>query len=132
MTRVRTKFLVALFLSIQLVAATQTATMARAEMIGTQAAIERHAAKTDRAFLLGELQRDEVRQEIIARGIDPAEAEARLAALSDAEVARLAAEMEEGVAGAGIVGTLATVFLILLLTDILCLTNLFSFTRCAR
>lgn len=132
MKSTRTRFGLALFLSAAMVLTTQFATTARAEMIGTQTAIERQEARADRAHLMAELRRDEVREQIVAQGIDPAEAEARLAALSDAEVARLAADMEADVAGAGIVGTLATVFLILLVTDLLCLTNLFSFTRCAR
>ncbi len=126
------KVTTALFLSVQLVATTQTATMARAEMIGTSTAIERQAAIANRAFLMGEIQKDEIRREIIALGVDPAEAEARLAALSDAEIARMAAEMDDDMAGAGVVGTLGMIFIILLVTDLLCLTHLFNFTRCVR
>ncbi len=126
------KVTTALFLSVQLVATTQTATMARAEMIGTSTAIERQAAIANRTFLMGEIQKDEIRREIIALGVDPAEAEARLAALSDAEIARMAAEMDDDMAGAGVVGTLGMIFIILLVTDLLCLTHLFNFTRCVR
>jgi hypothetical protein len=65
-------------------------------------------------------------------GIDPAEASARLSALSDEEVASLQTQMEQDNAGADIIGTIFTVFVILLVTDILCFTNVFSFTRCSR
>lgn len=122
-------------LTVQLVIATQWSTMARAEMISTETAIERYAGQADRAFLLGEIQRQEIRGEIIALGVDPAEAEARLEALSDAEIASILAQMDENSAGAGaggIVGALLTVFIILLVTDLLCLTKVFNFTRCAR
>ena len=120
-------------LAVQLVLATQLATEARAEMIGTDAAISRYAAQADRDFLLGEVRRQEIRNEIIGLGVDPAEAEARLAALSDAEIASIVAQMDEDSAGAsGIVGALLTVFIILLVTDLLCLTRVFNFTRCAR
>lgn len=120
-------------LAAQLVLATQLATEARAEMISTDAAISKYTAKADRDFLLSEVKRQEIRDEIIALGVDPAEAEARLAALSDAEIASIVSQMDEDSAGAsGIVGALLTVFIILLVTDLLCLTRVFNFTRCAR
>ncbi|WP_322891238.1 MULTISPECIES: PA2779 family protein [unclassified Yoonia] len=122
----------AILLSAQLLLATQTATLAQAQMLGTEDAIARYAAMADRDLLLGELQRAEVRDQIIDLGIDPAEAEARLAALSDAEIATILTQMENDSAGADIVGTLFTVFIILLVTDFLCFTRVFSFTRCVR
>ncbi|WP_439155706.1 PA2779 family protein [Yoonia sp.] len=127
-----TKTGVAVVLSAQLVLATQAVTMAQAEMIGTDAAITKYTVHADRSFLLDAMQRDDVQAAMIEQGVDPAEAEQRLAALSDAEVATIVQQMEDGSAGADIVGTLFTVFVILLLTDILCFTRIFSFTRCAR
>jgi hypothetical protein len=38
--------------------------------------------------------------------------------------------MENDNAGADVVGTLFTVFVILLITDFLCLTRIYNFTRC--
>lgn len=116
----------------QMLIATQFATMAQAEMISTDLAIERHAAQANRAVLLEEVRRSDVRQEMIELGVDPAEAEARLAALTDAEVSRMLAQMDEDSAGAGAIGTIGMIFLILLVTDLLCLTRLFNFTRCVR
>ena len=119
-------------LMVQMVAATNLATAAQAEMISTDSAIAALAAETDRQTLLNEISREDVRAEMIALGVDPAEAESRLMAMTDEEVAAALAQIDDGTAGADIVGALVTVFLILLLTDLLCLTNLFSFTRCAR
>lgn len=127
-----TKRGVAIALSAQLILATQAVTLAQAEMLGTEAAINKYAQHSDRAFLMDALQRDDIKAEIVAMGVDPAEAEARLAALSDAEVASIMVQMEKDNAGADIVGTLFTVFIVLLVTDILCLTRFFNFTRCAR
>lgn len=130
------KFALTLALAVQLVVATQFATMARAEMVTTDTAVARYAAQADRAFLLEEIQRDEVRAEIVAAGVDPAEAESRLMAMSDAEVAHLVSQIEDGSAGGdaigSIVGALVTVFIILLVTDLLCLTSVFSWVRCQR
>ncbi len=119
-------------LCLTVVLSTQTATMAQAQMISTDSAIQRSTATMDRAYLMGELQKDEIRDEMIRLGVSPDEAESRLAALSDAEVARLIRQAETDKAGADIVGTLGLIFLILLVTDLLCLTRLFQFTRCVR
>ena len=127
-----TKKSVAIVLSAQLVLATQAVTMAEAEMLGTEAAINKYTALSNRAVLMDELQRDGVRAQIVSMGVDPAEAEARLSALSDAEVASILTQMENDSAGADIIGTLFTIFIILLVTDILCLTRIFNFTRCVR
>ncbi len=127
-----TKTGIAIALSAQLMLSTTAVTMAQAEMLGTDAAISKYAQHSDRSFLMDELQREEVRAQIVALGVDPAEAEARLAALSDAEVASIVTQMENDSAGADIIGTLFTIFIILLVTDILCLTRIFNFTRCVR
>jgi len=127
------KSFAAICLSAQIVAATQMATVAQAEMISTDAAIQKYSSQYDRAFLLSEIERKEIRDEIIRLGVDPNEAEARLQALSDAEVASILTQMEkENAGGDGVIGVLFTVFIILLVTDILCLTRIFNFTRCVR
>lgn len=123
---------IAVVLSAQLVLATQAVTMAQAEMLGTEAAIGKYTALSNRSVLMDELQRADVQAQIIEMGVDPAEAEARLAALSDAEVATMLTQMENDSAGADIIGTLFTIFVILLVTDLLCFTRVFNFTRCVR
>ena len=127
-----TKTALAFGLALQVVIATQTATMAQAQMISTDTAIERSIAEMDRAYLMDELQRSEVRDELVRLGVSPKEAENRLAALSDAEISRMLSEVQNGEAGAGIAETIGTIFIILLITDLLCLTRLFNFTRCVR
>lgn len=119
-------------LTAQLALSVQFRTMAQAEMIGTDAALSKYAAQADRQQLLSELQKQEVRDQIIAMGVDPAEAEKRLSALTDAEVASILGQIDEDSAGGNaIIGALVTIFVILLVTDLLCLTKVFSFTRCA-
>lgn len=123
-----------IFLACQITLAMQMSTVAQAEMLTTQTAIEKYSAYADRDFLLAEVRSQEVRDGIIALGIDPAEAEARLEALSDREIASIIARVESEPAGAGagggIIGAFVTVFIILLVTDLLCFTKVFSFTRC--
>jgi len=79
------------------------------------------------------LERAEVREALAARGVDPAQVEARVAALSDEEARLLAESLDRLPAGASdVLGVLFAVFLILLITDILGLTKVFPFTKAIR
>ena len=79
------------------------------------------------------LARSEVRDALAARGVDAAQVEARVAALTDEEARLLADQLDRLPAGASdILGILFAVFIILLITDILGLTKVFPFTRPVR
>ncbi|MBD3677483.1 MAG: PA2779 family protein [Rhodobacteraceae bacterium] len=129
-----TKKALAFVLAIQMVLLPTASTMAQAEMLSTDAAINKYSAYADRELLMSELQKDEIRDQIIALGVDPAEAEKRLSALSDDEIATILMQMDEGSAGADhgghILDVMLVVFVILLITDLLCLTKIFPFVRC--
>lgn len=128
----------------RLVAATVAASLALAGVVPQAQALTISAeqvAETEgvvsgavqRERLLAALQRDDVARALQERGVDPDEARARVAALSDAEAARLGAEIDRAPAGANdIVGTLVFVFVLLLVTDILGFTKVFPFTRPIR
>ena len=110
---------------------------AQAAMISTADIVAGDSSlASDRDRLNALIQREDVREEFRRQGVDPDEAAARVAALSDAEVAEVTARIDELPAGqsaiAVIVGAAVLVFLVLLLTDLLCLTSIFNFTRCAR
>jgi len=99
---------------------------AQAGMVATESALERERIATL-------LERADVRAQLAAYGVAPGEVKARVAALSDAEAAELAARMDELPAGGvGIIGAVLIVFLILLLTDILGYTKVFPFTRSVK
>lgn len=90
-------------------------------------------AEQDRARILSTLSRDDVQAALVARGIDPAQAKDRVAALTDEEASQMASQLDTAVAGGdGIVGAIVLVFLVLLLTDILGFTKIFPFTRSIR
>src|SRR3546814_14836370 len=81
------------------------------------------------------MQREDIRQEFRRQGVDPNEAAARVAALSDAEVAEITARIDELPAGQSaigvIVGAVVLILIVLLIPDLLCLTRVFNFTRFA-
>ncbi|TDO16664.1 hypothetical protein DFO68_101193 [Halomonas ventosae] len=100
-----------------------------AGLITTQEALKAERSVEDRARIHEILARDDVQQQLVAQGVDPAEVKARVAALSDAEAARMADQLDQLPAGASVVGALFAVFVILLITDILGLTDVYPFTR---
>lgn len=69
--------------------------------------------------------REEVSKQLATLGVDPADAMQRVDSLTDAEVAQLHSDMEELPAGAGALGTIAIVLLILILLDVAGVTDIF-------
>src|SRR5690606_8554656 len=83
-------------MSVLVVAAMLGATLpspASSRVIGTEESL--NSAGADRAALNAWLARDEVRGKLVSLGVDPAEVEARVAALGDEEVVALAGNLEE-------------------------------------
>ncbi len=79
------------------------------------------------------LARADVREALAMRGVEAAQVEARVAALTDDEAALLSDQLDRLPAGASdVLGILFAVFIILLITDLLGLTKVFPFTRPAK
>jgi hypothetical protein len=102
------------------------------------------AAMLSTDTVLGAAQRDQVnrlleRADVQARladfGVKASAVKARVAALSDDEVAQLAQRIDSlptGADGGSLIGALLIVFIVLLITDILGVTKVFPFTRPIR
>jgi len=83
------------------------------------------AANVERASAF--LQREDVRQQLVAHGVSVTEAQARLAALSDQDLARVNAQIDQAPAGGlSALGIVGVVFLVLLLLEVLGVTHIFS------
>jgi hypothetical protein len=102
---------------------------AQAAIVGTDAVVTTQHAAQERARLQEMLARDDVNQRLQAAGVDPQQAAARVDALSDTEVLNLSAKMDEMPAGGDGLGVLVFVFVVLLITDILGLTDIFPFVN---
>jgi hypothetical protein len=86
-----------------------------------------------RALLEQTLARADVAAALEARGVSVLAARERVAALTDAEAAQVAAQIDQAPAGAdGVIGTIVFIFVLLLITDILGFTKIFPFTRSLR
>lgn len=105
---------------------------ARAGLVGTDRVLSPVRSGQDRDRIRAFLDREDVRAELQSQGIDPAEAAARVGALTDAEAHKVAGRLDTLPAGGDIIGVAFTVFVILLVTDILGFTKVFSFTRSIR
>jgi hypothetical protein len=123
----RIRRIVASFL-ILCVGAMSAPVPALAGIVGTDAVV----AGVERERLAGLLDRSDVQARLQGLGVNPALARARVAALTDEEAARLAAEMDALPAGGDALGVALIVFLVLLFTDIMGYTKIFPFTRSSR
>ena len=124
---------VALVLAVVMFVVSMPLGAAQAALISTQEVLAAGDGAADRARVLAFLDRADVRKQIAALGVDPNEAAARVAALSDAQLREIAGELDELPAGqsavGAVVGAILIIFLVLLVTDLLGLTNVFPFVR---
>jgi hypothetical protein len=110
-------------------AAQPLAATAAPALIGTEQAA---AAQPGRQLLEQTLSRADVVAGLQARGVSIDAARARVAALTDAEAAHVAAQIDQAPAGGDVLGVILTIFVVLLITDILGFTKVFPFTRAIR
>jgi hypothetical protein len=101
---------------------------AQAGMLPTDAAV----AVAERARVDEFFDREDVRAQLQARGVSADDVKGRVAALTDEEARELAGRIDSLPAGGDILGILLTVFIVLLITDILGFTKVFPFTRPIR
>lgn len=105
---------------------------ASANIVGTDQAVNHALAEQSRARIMALVERDEVRAQLQARGVMPEQAQARVNALTDEEVIELSSKLDQLPAGGDVLGTVAFIFIVLLVTDILGYTKVFPFTRPVR
>lgn len=112
---------------------------AQATIIGTET-VAATASDADtqarRTRVLAFLDREDVVRQFDQLGVSPTEAKARVAAMSDEELLNLADRIDQAPAGGDAIGAIITaavlVFIVLLITDILGFTKVFSFTRAIK
>ncbi|WP_162925696.1 PA2779 family protein [Isoalcanivorax indicus] len=96
-----------------------TSAFARAEldagMLGTDTALAEARVADHRAQLLTALERDAMRDALVARGVNPEQAAERIERLSEQELALLSEQMDELPAGAGATTVLLVVIILLLI-----------------
>ena len=127
-TREIAKRFIALLCVMALVGASLSPAIAG--LVGTEQMIAAEQAQVDRERLLDTLSRDDVRSQLTALGVDPAQAAERVMRMTDAEVAALNERLDELPAGGNtVLGVLLVVFIVFVITDAIGATDIFPFIR---
>lgn len=97
-----------------------------AAMIGTQSAVSTEQRAEYISDIQGWLGQDDVRQQLVDLGVEPSNASERVAAMTTEELRTLHTQIEELPAGAGIIEVIGIVFVVLLILELVGVTNIFS------
>ena len=100
--------------------------VAQAELVTTLQAVEASTRAQDLATVNTALAREEVRAQFEALGVEPAQVETRVAALTDAELRTLAGQVNELPAGADALAVIGIVFLVLLILEAVGVIDVFK------
>ena len=107
--------------------------LAQAKMVTTDQVLEHADPASDRERVESFILREDVQKQLVLLGIDSEEAASRVASLSNEEIQQIAGRLDELPAGEGgvgvIVGAILIIFLVLLITDLLGLTDVFPFVN---
>ena len=99
---------------------------AAAALISTESALTLEQRQSRLAPLQQALARADVQAKLIEKGVDPQAATARIANLSDAEIASIQQQIDQLPAGGdGLFAVLGIVFIVLLILDFVGATNVF-------
>jgi hypothetical protein len=101
-----------------------------AVMVDTNQTVAHELASQDRAKISAFMDRGDVVAQLQKQGVTANEAKARVYALTDDEAHNIAGKLDQLPAGGdGVLGVLLTIFIVLLITDILGFTKVFPFTH---
>lgn len=106
-----------------------TALPASAAMVGTDRVLGNASLEADRAELVSMIDREEVREQLSAMGVDPDAAQERVARMTDAEVAQLKDRIGELPAGQDALGVVLVIFIVFVITDVIGATDIFPFIQ---
>lgn len=124
MLRTTTKF-ITLPLLVALFTLSTLNPVARAAVIDTQAILNQ-ANNSTRVELQKLLAREDVRQQLIAYGVDPDDADRRIGALTSHELNQLQHHIDVLPAGSDALAVLGIIFLVLIVLELVGVTNVFS------
>ena len=97
--------------------------VAQAEMVNTTNMLTAESRQAHFVQIENYLARDEVRSQLEQMGVDATQASDRVAALTDSQLQQLAVNIETMPAGSDALGVLVTVLVVILLLEILGITN---------
>ena len=99
---------------------------AAAGIVGTADAVAAVQQQDHRGAVQSGLARADVREQMVGLGVDPAEVDARIAALTNAEVATLATRIEGAPAGGDALVIIGIVFVVLMILEFTGVIDIFK------
>lgn len=99
---------------------------AAAGMVGTDYMIDRQVYADSLSRVEALLARDDVARQLAALGVDQAVIALRLQGLSHAELATLESRLDQQIAGGDALGVIGAVFLVLLILELVGVTDVFK------
>lgn len=99
-----------------------------AGVVGTSEAISAARSEGARATVDAAIARDDVRAKFAELGVDVAQVEGRIAALSEAELAMLADQIEQAPAGGDFLAVVGIVFVVLIILELTGVIDIFKKT----
>ncbi|GHD44172.1 hypothetical protein SAMN05216429_10324 [Marinobacter persicus] len=112
--------------------ATTFSSVANATMVSTGDMIQQEQTQLDRQQLLNMLEKQDVQDKLSELGVSKDTVAERIQNLTPAELAEFEQQLAQAPAGEGVVGIIVLFFLVFIVTDMLCATDLFPFVRCIR
>ena len=104
----------------------------QAALVSTNAVINVDGAQYSKEQLQTAAQSAELKSQLSAMGVDTNQLNDRIASLTPSEINQLNAKLAEQPAGSGVVGALLVIFVLFVITDALCATDLFTFVKCVK
>lgn len=98
-----------------------------AAIVSTSDLVAEQQSHVDREYLLNSLDREEVQVALVSQGVDLEMAKLRVAGMTDTEVRTLNAKMDNLPAASGVVGTVVFILVVLLITDLVGVTDVYPF-----
>ncbi|XKH00336.1 PA2779 family protein [Marinobacter nauticus] len=112
--------------------ATTFSSVANASMVSTGDMIQQEQTQLDRQQLLNMLEKQEVQDKLSELGVSKDTVAERINNLTPAELADFEQQLAQAPAGEGVVGVIVLFFVVFIVTDMLCATDIFPFVRCIR
>jgi hypothetical protein len=111
--------IIGIFMAVTMLLISTPYQSAIAALIDTQTVLDENQSHEARDYIKQILAREDVRSALIAQGIDPLEAEARIASLSESEIIELADQIENLPAGGDGLGFVIAVLVIVVLVIVI-------------
>lgn len=105
---------------------TTIVSVANAAMVGTQSGVAMEQRAEYASDIKNWLAQENVKKQLVELGVDPSSASERVAAMTTEELRILHSRIGELPAGAGAIEVIGVVFLVLLILELVGVTNIFN------